>query len=229
MRSILVALPLLLATPAAAQQTDEQLWLQVNASLAIGAREKVTLESIARFSDRADGFSHAEIAGLFTHTTRGGVELSFGYGHVEDWNRANRLPSEERLRQMVLVPLGSGFSGRLRLDERINSGGSEIGVRLRPRLGFDTPINAHGLRLFATSEHFLNVNGTAWGQRGGYERMRNALGLSIPLGGRLRGAVGYLNQYRFGRDAGRDAGRDQMDHVATFTLSLNLARIGDGE
>jgi hypothetical protein len=43
MRSILVALPLLLlATPAVAQQTDEQLWLQTNASVAIGAREKVS-------------------------------------------------------------------------------------------------------------------------------------------------------------------------------------------
>ena len=55
--------------------------------------------------------------------------------------------------------------------------------------------------------------------------MRNAVGLSIPFSSRVRGEVGYLNQYRFGRD-GR---RDQMDHVATFTLSLNVARIGEGE
>jgi hypothetical protein len=53
--------------------------------------------------------------------------------------------------------------------------------------------------------------------------MRNAVGISIPLGGRLRGEIGYLNQYRFGRD-GR---RDQMDHVATFTLNFNVARLGD--
>ena len=46
MRSILVALPLLLATPALAQQTDRQLWLQTNASLPVGEREKVTLEGI---------------------------------------------------------------------------------------------------------------------------------------------------------------------------------------
>ena len=223
MRSILVALTLLLATPAAAQQTDEQLWLQVNASVTIGAREKVTLESIGRFSDRANGFSHAEIGALFTHTLRGGIELSIGYRHVEDWNQGVRLPNEERLRQMILVPLGSGFSGRLRFEQRFNSSGNEIGFRLRPRLGFDTPLGSGNLRLFATQEHFLNLNGTAWGQRGGYERMRNAAGISIPLGGRLRGEIGYLNQYRFGRD-GR---RDQMDHVATFTLSLNVARLGD--
>lgn len=223
MRSILLAAALLiLAMPASAQQTDEQLWLQANGSVTVGAREKVTLESIVRFGNRADGLSHAELGGVFTHTTRGGVELSFGYRHVEDWNQGVRLPHEERLRQMVLVPLGSGFTGRLRFEQRFNSSGDEIGFRLRPRLGFETPLG-HGLKLFATQEHFLNLNTTAWGQRGGYERMRNATGVSIPLGGQLRGDVGYLNQFRFGRD-GR---RDQMDHVLTFTLSLNVARHGE--
>ena len=136
MRSILVALPLLyLATPAVAQQTDEQLWLQTNASVRVGARQKLTMEGIIRFSDRAQGLSHAELGGLFTHSLRGGVELSFGYRHVEDWDRNGRLPSEERLRQMVLVPLGSGFTGRLRFEQRFNSRGGEIGFRLRPRLG----------------------------------------------------------------------------------------------
>lgn len=225
MRPILVALSLLLATPAAAQQTDEQLWFQVNGSVAIGTREKVTLEGIGRFSDRAEGFSHAETGILFTHTTSSGIELSIGYRHVEDWDRNGRLPNEERLRQMILVPLGSGFSGRLRFEQRFNSSGSEIGFRLRPRLGFETPLNPRGLKLFATQEHFLNFNSTAWGQRGGYERMRNAVGISIPLGSRLRGEVGYLNQYRFGRD-GR---RDQMDHAATFTLSFNVVSSGDGD
>ena len=223
---ILLAVPLLiLATPATAQQTDEQLWFQVNAGVTIGARERVTLEGIGRFSDSAEGFSHAEAGLLFTHTTPGGVELSAGYRHVEDWNQGNRLPNEERLRQMILVPLGAGFSGRLRFEQRFSSGGGEVAFRLRPRLGFETPLNQHGLKLFATQEHFYNFNATAWGARRGFERMRNALGLSIPLGDGVRGEVGYLNQYRYGRNGARD----RMDHAATFTLSFNLARIGEGD
>lgn len=219
-----LALPLaLIATPAAAQQVDEQLWLQTNGAVAIGDREKVTIEGIGRFSDRAEGFSHAEVGVLFTHTTKSGIELSAGYRHVEDWNKGIALPNEERLRQMILVPLGAGFSGRLRLEQRFNSSSSGIGVRVRPRIGFDTPLGGKGLKLFATQEHFLNVNTTSWGQRGGYERMRNAIGVSLPLAGKLRGEIGYLNQYRFGRD-GR---RDQMDHAATFTLSINVASFGD--
>ena len=220
------ALPIaLIATPAAAQQVDEQLWFQTNGTVRIDDRERVTLEGIGRFSDRAEGFSHAEAGLLFTHTTGGGVELSIGYRHVEDWNRGIALPNEERLRQMVLVPLGSGFSGRLRLEERFSNAGGQVAVRLRPRLGFDTPLNDKGLKFFATQEHFLNLNTTAWGQRGGYERMRNAAGLSFQLSEDLRGEVGYLNQYRFGRD-GR---RDQMDHAATFTLSFNVASLSDSD
>jgi hypothetical protein len=224
MRSILVALPLLLAaaTPAQAQQQDEQLWLQVNASVALSEQNRITLEGIGRFSDRAGGFSHAETGILFTHKTSGGVELSVGYRHAEDWDADGRLPNEERLRQMILVPLGSGFNGRLRFEQRFNSSGSEIGLRLRPRLGFETPLG-EDLKVFATQEHFLNLNSTAWGARGGYERMRNAVGLAIPLAENLRGEVGYLNQYRFGRDGGRD----RMDHALTFTLNLSAGSSGD--
>lgn len=219
-----LALPLaLLATPAAAQQVDEQLWLQTNGTVAIGAREKVTIEAIGRFGHKAEGFMHAEAGILFTHTTIGGVELSLGYRHVEDWDRGVALPNEERLRQMVLVPLGAGFSGRLRLEQRFNSLGGGIGVRVRPRLSFDLPLNDKGLKLFATQEHYLNLNTTAWGQKGGYERMRNAVGLSFALVDKVRAEVGYLNQYRFGR-SGR---RDQMDHAATFTLSFNVASFSD--
>ena len=218
------ALPLaLLATPAAAQQVDEQLWLQTNGTVAIGERERVTLEGMGRFSDRAEGFSHAEAGILFTHTTRGGVELSFGYRHVEDWNQGLTLPNEERLRQMVQVPLGSGFAARLRLEQRFSEAGKGIAVRLRPRLGFETPLGDKGLKLFATQEHYLNLNTTAWAQNSGYERMRNAVGISLPIADKVRGEIGYLNQYRFGRD-GR---RDQMDHAATFTLSFSLATFAD--
>lgn len=223
MRSILLALSLLLASPAAAQQTDTQLWLQLNGSFGIAPSWKVTLESIGRFSDRAEGFSHAEAGLLVTHTTPGGVELSAGYRHVEDWDRGVRQPNEERLRQIVLVPFGAGFSGRLRFEQRFRDDGEEVGFRLRPRVGLELPLQGSGLKLFATSEHFVNFNDTAWGQNGGYERMRNAAGLSVSVGGKLRAEFGYLNQYRFGR-AGM---RDQMDHAATLTLSFDLANLGD--
>ena len=95
---------------------------------------------------------------------------------------------------------------------------SEVGVRLRPQLRFNRRISRGGLEVFATQEHFLNFNTTAWGQRAGYERMRNAVGLSIPLSKQVKTDIGYLNQYRFGRNGARD----QMDHAATMALTLSL-------
>jgi hypothetical protein len=225
MRKLLFLGLLLVPLPAMAQQTDEQLWFQTNGSIELSGRDKLTLEAIGRFSDKADGFSHAEAGLLFTRKLTGGVELSFGYRHVADYDHGVALPNEERLRQMVLVPLGSGFGLRLRSEQRFHSSGGPVGFRLRPRIGYETRLGEGGLKLFATQEHFLNLNTTVWGQRGGYERMRNAVGVSIPLGGKLRGEVGYLNQYRFGRD-GR---RDTMDHAATFTLNFNVASLGHGD
>jgi hypothetical protein len=216
---------LLAATPALAQQQDTQLWLQTNGSVELGDRDKVIVEAIGRFSDKAEGFSHAEAGILYTRKLPGGVELSFGYRHVADYDRGAALPNEERLRQIVFVPLGSGFGVRMRSEQRFNSLGPEVGFRLRPRLSFEAPLGSGGLKLFVTDEHFVNLNTTAWGQRGGYERMRNAVGVSIPLGGRVRGEVGYLNQYRFGR-AGK---RDQMDHAFTLTLNFNVASLGHGD
>ena len=224
-RHITVMILLFAPAPALAQQQDEQLWFQTNGSVELGDHDKVTVEAIGRFSDKADGFSHAEAGLLFTRKLASGIELSFGYRHVADYDRGVTLPNEERLRQMVLVPLGSGFGFRLRSEQRFNSTGPEVGFRLRPRIGYEMPLGSGGFKLFVTEEHFINVNTTDWGQRGGYERMRNAIGVSIPLGGKLRGEVGYLNQYRFGR-AGK---RDQMDHAFTLTLNFNVASLGHGD
>ena len=46
---------LLFATPAAAQQQDAQLWTQINTNVPLTDDVRVTLERIARFSDRQDG------------------------------------------------------------------------------------------------------------------------------------------------------------------------------
>ena len=225
MRSLFLPLLLLAPLPAMAQQTDEQLWLQTNGSIELSGNDKLILEGIARFSDRAEGFSHYEAGLLYSHKLANGIELSFGYRHVGDYNHGIALPNEERTRQMVMVPLGSGFNMRLRTEQRFNSSGPQVGFRMRPRLGYEMPLGQKGLKLFATQEHFINLNTTSWGQRSGYERMRNAVGVSIPLGGKLRGEVGYLNQYRFGRGGARD----QMDHALTLTLNFNLASLGHGD
>jgi len=225
MHRALLAIPLLLSPlPALAQRTDEQLWLASNASLPVADKARVTLESIGRFSDRAGGFFHSEFGVLGSVTVAKGIEIAAGYRHVEDWDHGRALPNEERLRQIVTVTLGGGFTTRLRLEQRFNSSGSGVGVRFRPQQRFTLPLADKGPSLFVTHEDFINLNNTRWGQRSGYERMRNAIGVTVPLARRLSTDIGYLNQYRFGR--GR--ARDQMDHAFTVTLSLTLDGVFSG-
>jgi hypothetical protein len=202
----------------AAQQSDEQLWSQVNVSTPVGDNVRLTLESIARFGNAADGLAHTEFGGQLSHKLSGAVEVAAGYRHVQDYDHGRAVPNEERLRQTVTVALGSGLSARLGFEQRFSSAGSGTGFRLRPRLGLRLPLGSDGLGLFATHEDFFNLNTAAWGPRRGHERMRHTLGLSIPLAKGIRSDWGYLHEYRFGR--GRS--RDQMTHAATLALNLEL-------
>lgn len=209
-------LPLfLIATPALAQRTDDQLWLQASGIVRVGAHEEATVESIVRFGDRAKGLSHTEIGGLYTWKI-GKIEIAAGYRHVEDFNDGRELPNEERTRQHIIVPLGAGFATRIRLEQRFNSSGPGIGHRVRGQLRFTRTLTHGGLGLFASHETFLNFNTTGWGQLSGIERVRNSIGLGVPIGKQLRLETGYLNQYRFGRNGARD----QMDHAITFGMTL---------
>ncbi len=218
MRPLFGLLLLILASPAAAQQVDEQLWLQANAATEVGKEATLTLESIARFGDRADGLAHTEFGGLASWRPSKAIEIGGGYRHVQDYDHDRRIPNEERLREQVTVQIAGGFATRLRFEQRFSSAGPEVGMRVRGQLRFTLPFGNRGVAAFAAHESFIDLNRTDWGQQRGYERMRHSLGLQFPLAKRLRAEAGYLNQYRFGRHGARD----QMDHAATFTTTLNF-------
>jgi hypothetical protein len=209
---------LLLPLAAQAQTEDSQLWLAANAQIGVAKNERLALESIGRFSDRAGGFFHSEFGAIGAIDAAKGVELAIGFRHVQDWNHHIALANEERVREQVSFTLAKGFVTRLRFEQRFHSSGGAIGVRLRPQFRFTLPLRPGGLALLATHESFLNFNTTGWGQRAGYERIRNAVAFSIPLAHNLKVDVGYLNQYRFGRGGARDT----MDHAATTSLTINL-------
>lgn len=205
----------MIAAPASAQQEDEQVWLQINTNVPLAARWRATLEQIARFSDRQDGLYQTEFGGLIGYKLSPHVELGGGYRHVSFFN-GNRGVDEDRLRQQVVATFGP-VTTRLRVDERFLSTGGEVGFRVRPLIRYSRPVGG-GLAVFVSHESFLIPNSTRWGQRAGYERMRNLVGLTVPFGRQVSGDIGYLNQYRFGRAGARD----QMDHALNLQLTINL-------
>ena len=216
-RRLLLAMPLALAAmPAHAQQQDEQLWLQVNTNVPLSNRVRITLEQIARFSDRQDGLYQTEFGGLLGFRATKNIELGFGYRWVGAYN-GNTGADENRLRQQVVGTFGP-VTTRLRVDERFNPRGSEVGFRVRPLIRYNYRLGTKGVALFASHESFFLPNSTSWGQRAGYERMRNILGVTLPLGRAVTSDIGYLNQYR----PGRGGAQAQMDHALNLQFTINL-------
>ena len=181
---------------------------------------RLTLEQIARTSDRQDGIYTTEFGGLVGWRIADGIELGVGYRRVSFYN-GNAAADEDRLRQQIVLTRGR-FAGRLRLDERFNPGGREIGFRIRPLIRYNLPIAGTRLTPFLSHESFILPNSTRWGQRAGYERMRNIVGLSVPMGKAVTADVGYLNQYRLARGGALA----QIDHALTVQLTVNLGALG---
>lgn len=217
----LLLLPALLAAPpAAAQQEDGQLWFQVNTNVPLADRVRVTLEQIARVSERQDGLFQTEFGALLGLRVAAGIELGLGYRRVGAHN-GNAGADEDRLRQQVVATFGR-LTTRLRLDERFDPRGHEVGFLLRPLLRYNHPVG-RGTALFVSHESFFLPNATRWGQRSGYERMRNIVGAAFPIGGRAVVDLGYLNQYR----VARGGARAQMDHALNAQLTINLRGFAD--
>lgn len=215
--SIVAALSILhLPRAAAAQVQDGQLWSQINTNVPINKRVRVTLEQIARVSKRQDGLYQSEFGGLLSYRAVKGLEIGIGYRKVGAHND-NSGADEDRLRQQILATVGP-IVARFRVDERFNPRGSEVGFRVRPLIRYNHRTGPKGFALFASHESFFLPNTTSWGQRRGYERMRNIVGFVVPFGQQVSADIGYLNQFRFGH--GNAA--SQMEHALTVQLTINL-------
>lgn len=202
--------------PVLAQQDDEQLWLQLNTSVPLAPKLRVTLEQIVRTSDRFDGVYQTEFGGILGYKVAHNVELGLGYRRVGSHN-PNPAADEDRVRQHVIAAFGP-ITTRFRVDERFHPAGDEIGFRIRPLVRYNYRLGARGWGLFASHESFILPNSTAWGQRAGYDRMRNVAGVVIPFAEAVSGDLGYLNQYRFARGGSRAV----VEHALSFQLTINL-------
>jgi len=186
--------------PSAAEADDAQLWLDANARGPVAGRVELGVETTERFGRDGEGglYESENIAMLGFRFDR----ATLAAGYVRDIvYRGGRVTIEQRVRQDLSVdhlatigPLGIG--ARLRVEERWRDGSSGTGVRLRPFVRLTLPVTGK-LKLLATHESFVNLAGGA-GQRGGYDRARNFLGLGVPLAKRVGLEIGYLNQWTRG-------------------------------
>lgn len=218
--STISALPLLLVATAATAGEDTQYWQTVNVGVALSSDLKVSNEFVARTSE-ARGFYEIENITMLNYKPSKQVTLAAGYVHNPTYSHGDFVIMERRFRQQVTLDnfakLGSvKLSGRLRTEQRWRDGVTGTGWRLRPFLKASAPLVGKAT-LSVTHESFINLNTTTFQKVSGYDRMRNAVSVSVPLNKQVAVDFGYLNQLGIVRN-----GPDNMDHALTMGVSANF-------
>ncbi len=214
-------LPLLLLAAAPAR-ADEQAWTALIAQGPVSGRLVTWLEVQPRFR-----FDPAEPTQLLLRPAIGAqlnshTSLLFGYAYSETFPEGRPSAREHRLWQQLQTRLAgvqdrAVLVARTRLEERFSESRPDDGLRLRQMLRGQYWLGDAGWSVIGTSEVFVGLNSTSWGQRAGLDQWRNFIAVGVPLSKRLTLEAGYLNQWlpRPGAD------------TANNVISLNLfVRIG---
>lgn len=210
---------LAVASPALASE-DTQYWQTLSLNLALPSNFKIQNEAVFRTSD-AKGFYELENAVMVGYKLNKSVTVWTGYIHNPTYLHGDFRVMERRWRQQINVDnfavVGKvKFSGRARLETRWRDGVAGTGWRLRPYVKATAPFVGKST-VSVTHESFINLNTTSFQKTDGYDRMRNAISVSVPLNKKFSMDFGYLNQHGFVRNA-----EDSSDNVLTLGLSANF-------
>jgi hypothetical protein len=207
------------STPALASE-DTQYWQTLQVGVQLPDNFKLSSETVFRTSD-AKGFYEIEENIMAGYKLDKHVTLWLGYTHDPQFSHGNFTGLEHRIRQQVTIDnfalIGKvKLSGRVRLEERFRDGIAGTGWRLRPYIKASVPFIGKST-VSVTHESFLDLNTTSFQKVAGYERMRNAISVGVPLNKKISIDFGYLNQHGFVRN-----GPDTSDNVLTTGLSASF-------
>ena len=210
----------LAASPASAA-SDNQVWGNLNVSVKLGDRWRLSEEGTIRFSDNRNGLYEVEANTLLGYRLDKVVTVWAGYTHNPQYSSGDFTVMEHRAREQVtfdgFAKIGTGkLNGRLRFEQRWREHVDGTGWRVRPYLKYSVPI-AGKTALNLSSEPFFNLNTTPFQRRTGLDRVRNLITISTPLTKSLSGEAGYMNQHGFVR-----GGPDTSDNIAYFGLAVSL-------
>ncbi len=208
------------AVPARAADHDLQAWGASTATIAAGARGVVWLEGQARFWD--------DIGRRGQILLRPGVGLKLsptttailGYAYVRTTPSGRAATSEHRIWQQLGYRIagdndGATLTGRSRVEQRFVEGASDTGWRLRQQLRLVAPLSGP-MTAVGWSEAFVALDRTDWGQRGGFDRLRNFAGVSLPVAAGIMVEPGYMNEYV------RQRGPNRMNHILSLTVNTSF-------
>ncbi|KEO85640.1 hypothetical protein EH30_14070 [Erythrobacter sp. JL475] len=216
-----LALSICLATPAAANEEDFNVWTGQFITVDIDEDKDwfVRAEAQERFTNDADRLGQLLLRGLVGYRISKDVSIGGGYAYILTDPIGPVELNEHRFYQELNVRLirtdgGVTLDSRTRLEQRTFEEGDSTSWRLRNFVQLRVPISENN-KLVAYSEPFIELNETQF-QRGGLSVWRNFAGLSVPLAPGVEMVPGYLNQYVVRN------GPDRIDHVANVNLFMNF-------
>lgn len=220
---LIASLALILFPGVAAAQSDAQLWVGGSASGKLSGPISGSVESIARLSDNRGGLYEVESSTALGYRLAPNATLWAGFVYDPLFSHGHKIVTEYRFRQQlnldnVVRIAGGSLSARLRVEQRWRDTATGAGWRVRPILRFTLPVARKSPTMFVLShESFVDLNTTAWGQRGGYDRMRNFAGISTPICPGVRVEIGYLEQHGVVAN-----GPDTDDHTLLSSLAYSF-------
>lgn len=212
-----LALGLLAATPALADDHDAQAWGNVTWQGPVSGKLLLWAEAQERFGDDVGRLSQSILRPGVGWQASKTVQLWAGYGRITNHNRGADV-SEDRTWQQLSWNAGQVGGGtlttRTRMEQRWVETGSDAGWRLRQLVKYSRPVKPGAdLHLVAISEVFFALDDTDWGARSGFDQVRNFAGVGFSVAPKARLEVGYMNQY-----IERPGPNDRMNHIASFNL-----------
>lgn len=209
----------LVAVPAQASE-DTAYWQNLNLSVKLSEKIRLSSETSFRSSD-ARGFYQLQETIMLGYKVSKNVTISAGYVHSNAYNHGTFTSTERRFRQQLnvdnIAKVGPfTVSGRVRLEQRWRDDLGGTAWRLRPYVKASAPLVGK-VKFNVSSEGFIDLNTTAFQTVGGFERVRNYVTLSVPIGKKFSFEAGYMNQH-----ARVPTGPDRVDHVLVTTLGASF-------
>jgi hypothetical protein len=204
---------LLLPAPAAASDDALELWLNPSASFALDSDTALEIETAQRLRSRSDGREDTYFARLWLSR-----DLSAAATLAGAIERRVNDPGADELRLIQQLSTSHGLlRTRLRLEQRFVDG-RRMGLRVRPRLGVEVPLDRDERFAFVSNaELFLTLRSTSVGGDDGLTGLRTQIGVEHAVSERLGLSLAYLRQQIIEKGA-----PDQVGHAPIIGLELSF-------
>jgi hypothetical protein len=201
-------------------EDDLQAWAVATATVPLSDNVVLWLEAQTRFSDDAGRLGQLLLRPGIGLRIAPGTTLFGGYAFVRTDPIGPARTHEHRIWQQLSFGIagdgkGVTVTGRSRFEERLMEGSSDMGFRVRQLIRVTAPVGK-GVRAVGWHESFVTLDDTRWGQRSGFDRMRNFAGIAVPVAKGMSIEPGYMNEYV------RRRGPDRMNHIASITLNTSF-------